>query len=97
MARKRARDDTAGSRRLPADQRGYVVSISRRTAFRRLHLLGACRRVPGVDYALYELLGEELPAPEQYHDHCHACWARGRGPEGSEDSSASSSEPSDAQ
>ncbi len=42
------------STRLLADARGYVGSISRKNGFRRLHLLGRCYRVTGIDYSQFE-------------------------------------------
>ena len=47
------------------------------TRFRRLHLLGACPRVPGVDYLDYEEWGWTRPSTGQYHDYCHQCWGTG--------------------
>ncbi len=65
-------------RRLPEEVKGYVVSISGKHGFRRLHLLGRCHRVLGVDYACYEELGSEMPGPSQYDDVCGQCWRRGQ-------------------
>jgi hypothetical protein len=62
---------------LPATEKGYVVSVSRKTGFRRLHYLGACRSVPGIHYMEYEWLGEALPAESAYDDHCRQCWRAG--------------------
>lgn len=56
----------------------YVVSIragSRRT---RLHLVGACHRIPGRDYRDYEALGDQLPPASAYSDYCLQCWPAGR-------------------
>jgi hypothetical protein len=56
----------------------YVVSIrsgSRRT---RLHLVGACHRIPGRDYQEFEVLGEQLPPASAYADFCRQCWPGGR-------------------
>ena len=55
----------------------YVVSIQGKSGFRRLHLVGACFRVPGVDYLQYELLGQNLPATSTYHASCRNCWPGG--------------------
>ena len=55
----------------------YVVSIQGKSGFRRLHLVGACFRVPGVDYLQYELLGPNLPSPSAYHASCRNCWPGG--------------------
>ena len=71
---KRSRTDWYEKGRVPEEARGYVVSISGKRSFRRLHLLGACYRVPGIDYQEYELLGETLPAVTAYDDICGKCW-----------------------
>ncbi len=55
-------------------ERGYVVSLSPKTGFRRLHFAGACHRVPGVHYAAFEWLGTVLPTLDQYDDYCAKCW-----------------------
>ncbi len=71
-------DQASGSNpRLPSDAKGYVVSISKKTGYRRLHALGRCYRVPGVDYAQFELLGEEPPAERLYDGYCAQCWKAG--------------------
>jgi hypothetical protein len=61
-----------------ARRRQYVVSIrsgSRRT---RLHLVGACHRIPGRDYQEFEVLGDQLPPASAYADFCRQCWPGGR-------------------
>ncbi len=63
-----------GATRLPEGVRGYVVSLSGKHNFRRLHMLGRCWRVLGVDYSRYEFLGEETPPPRAYDDFCGKCW-----------------------
>ncbi len=42
---------------------------------RRLHYLGACHRVPGIDYLDYEELGPHLPSEDAYVLVCKNCWA----------------------
>ncbi len=59
---------------LPESERGYVISVSSKTGYRRLHYLGACCRVPGVHYVQYELYGRETPKEGDYDDHCRQCW-----------------------
>ncbi len=59
---------------LPESERGYVVSITAKTRFRRLHFLGACCRIPGIHYMDYELYGSTKPGEYDYHDHCRQCW-----------------------
>ncbi len=72
-------DQALGTERLPAGVKGYVVSISGKKGFRRLHSLGRCWRVPGVDYARYEWLGTDPPGAHLYDDYCGKCW-RSTGP-----------------
>jgi hypothetical protein len=62
------------SDRLPPDERGYVVSVQVRTNFKCLHFLGACHRIPGLDYRHFELLGIEKPEQHKYHTICNDCW-----------------------
>ncbi len=69
---------------LPESERGYVVSITAKTRFRRLHYLGACCRVPGIHYIDYELYGNTKPAVQDYDDHCRQCWP----PQGSTETAA---------
>ncbi len=59
-----------GKPRLPNDAKGYVVSISKKTGYRRLHALGRCYRVPGIDYKQFELQGEDPPAERLYDGYC---------------------------
>ncbi len=83
------RDDVTESReaaswltkegRLPAGVHGYVVSIGRKSGFRRLHLIGRCHRIPGIDYTLFEELGAQMPPPARYDGVCGQCWRGGRG------------------
>ena len=58
--------------RIPDEVGGYVVAITR--GFRRLHLLGACPRVPGIDYHDFEEYGMERPEITEYDDYCKSCW-----------------------
>jgi hypothetical protein len=86
---------------------GYVISISNKRRIRRLHLVGACYRQPGVDYQEYQVLGDEVPEASEYDDFCRSCWSGGNRPvtlapapeesQGSvsSDSESSSSAPSD--
>jgi len=53
---------------------GYVISIRPRSGFRRLHLLGACPRKPGVDYLRYVQMGTKCPPAEEFNDYCKQCW-----------------------
>ena len=67
-----------GSPRVPAeviDYTGhYVVSVSARTRFRRLHCVGQCWRRPGQDYKEFELV-EDLSA-DRYDAICKDCWPK---------------------
>ena len=47
---------------------GYVVSISTKKQFRRLHYWGQCHRAPGVDDFSFEEYGDSVPMPEFYDD-----------------------------
>ena len=53
---------------------GYVIMISGKKQPRRLHLFGACYRLPGVDYIDFEDRGQTLPSVHEYDDYCHQCW-----------------------
>ena len=74
----------------------YVVSISNKKGFRRLHLVGACHRRPGVHYAIWVLLGREMPDSSVYDESCKDCW-RGKAAGGRAESSKSSSTDSGAE
>ena len=54
----------------------YVVSIGSRPGSRRLHQVGSCHLVPGIDYKSFEILGHECPSPELYKDFCRRCWPK---------------------
>ena len=73
---------------------GFIVSVSQRSKFKRLHFLGRCPCRPGVDYRMWTHHGMALKGAT-YNDHCHRCWRDGTGPEkaleGSESSGSSSS------
>ncbi len=73
-AAKRSRRQESEDKTVPIQERGYVVSLSPKTGFRRLHFAGACHRVPGVHYAAFEWLGSVLPTLDQYDDYCAKCW-----------------------
>ena len=75
----------------------FVVSFSNR--IRRLHQVGRCHRVPGVDYAEYEIMGAEEPPAHTYTARCGHCWsnkARTSSSRASETSSSSASSGSSA-
>jgi hypothetical protein len=54
----------------------YVVSISGRTRFRRLHAVGQCWRVPGKDYREWAPLADLRP--DRYDAICKDCWPEWR-------------------
>ena len=57
--------------------KGYVCSVTGRHGLRRLHYVGLCHRKPGFDYAVFTLLGSDVPGPENYDDVCKQCWPTG--------------------
>ncbi len=71
--RKRARM-TDQRRHLPHGVKGYVISMVGRQRTRRLHYLGACHRVPGIDYLEYYELGMSMPDEDTYDLVCRNCW-----------------------
>ena len=72
--------------------KGYVTSISGKRKFRRLHYVGMCHRVPGIDFIEYVSHGGTLPKPDQYDDYCRHCWRSGVPRDVAEDSVATDSE-----
>ena len=44
---------------------------------RRLHLGGACWRLPGKDYAVFVECGEDLPESSAFHAVCKQCFPLG--------------------
>ncbi len=83
-------DEARDGERIPKEAEGYCISITSKTRRRRLHYVGKCYRVPGVDYAEYEWWGAELPGEHQYHAICQQCW-RKETPASSKASGAASS------
>jgi hypothetical protein len=59
----------------------FVVCITRKTRFRRLHIVGGCPLLPGLDYQDFVVCGRELPARDTYAAHCRNCWRRAGGPQ----------------
>ncbi len=53
---------------------GYIISISSKKRIRRLHLMGACHMLPGIDYTNYVVIGDKCPSNDQYDDYCRHCW-----------------------
>ena len=65
----------------------YVVVTPKGSKRRTLHRVGECYRTPGVDYHIYEVLGDDFPEAELFDRRCGDCWAL------SESCSSSSSSP----
>ncbi len=86
----------AAPRKVPADIVGYVVSIVKRGRLdhRKLHYLGLCHLVPGVDYLRFEELGTGVPAADAYDSICSRCWPEGKT---AEDNVGNSSEVSEGE
>ena len=55
---------------------GYVLSLVRRgkRTHKKLHYLGQCHLVPGVDYLRYDWMGPQRPDMEYYDSVCTRCW-----------------------
>ena len=70
----------------------YFISTSGSARKRRLHLGGACWRIPGRDYADFTEHGDEIPGSGEYHAACRQCF-----PDGLPSSSDGSSVTSDAE
>ena len=51
----------------------YATSRSRKNATRRLHRVGWCWRIPGVDYKVHESF-RGMPDADRYDDMCKHCW-----------------------
>ena len=54
-------------------QPGYYVSISGKKDTLILHRLGACFRVPGIDYPRFRYLGGEMPPASAFQQVCRLC------------------------
>ena len=55
----------------------YVVSVVGRSKTRTLHRIGECHRQPGLHYASFEILGEDVPKSSAYHKACRQCFRSG--------------------
>eukprot|EP00435_Cladocopium_sp_Y103_P049064 s1069_g14.t1 len=55
----------------------YVLSIWGRGDRKTLHRVGECHRVPGVHYSKYEVVGNEPPESDRFHQSCRICFPRG--------------------
>ena len=79
VAVARSKPKTAGERsapKIPDGEVGYVISLVRkgRRTHKKLHYLGQCHLVPGVDYLRYEWIGPQRPGVEFYDSVCIRCW-----------------------
>jgi hypothetical protein len=80
----------------PATEYKYVLSLTNKGRFKRLHLFGGCWRIPGVNFADYSL-HESLEQVGKYDDICKDCWKEGAEPaDSSSEETSSESEDSDA-
>ena len=52
----------------------YVVSIVGASSTRRLHQVGRCPLIPGIDYSRFEGYGTTAPSFNNYHAVCRRCW-----------------------
>ena len=66
----------------------YAVSVEP-SGFRRLHRIGSCPRHPGVDYVVFELLGDVEPLPDSHSKRCKQCFTVAAVPQSSPESSSS--------
>ena len=53
---------------------GTFVTSIQPSGFRRLHCIGSCSRLPGVDYACFEVLGMIEPEVGTYSKRCKQCF-----------------------
>ena len=62
--------------RIPDGEVGYVLSLVRRgrRMHKKLHYLGQCHLVPGVDYLRYDWIGPQRLGAEFYDSVCTRCW-----------------------
>jgi hypothetical protein len=56
---------------------GYVVSKTRGGRHRKLHHVGSCRLVPGVDYKEYDTYGALMPDASELDSKCSWCFGAG--------------------
>ena len=62
--------------KIPEGEVGYVLSLVRRgkQIHKKLHYLGQCHLVPGVDYLRYDWIGPQRLGLEFYDSVCTRCW-----------------------
>jgi hypothetical protein len=93
---ERAPQKAADSTVVAGEPGDYVVSVTEKRGFRRLHQLGRCYRVPGLHYTQWLTLGTARPTSAEYDDFCRNCWPSGKQKEGSSSESSSSGSSSSA-
>ena len=65
-------DQEAEERAAREEPAGYIVAISQRGRFRRLHFAGTCWRIPGLHYHKFEDYGDTVPTA--VHARCSDCF-----------------------
>lgn len=55
----------------------YVLSIIGRSERRTLHRVGECHRIPGVHYGKFQVIGNDPPSVDQFHQSCKICFPHG--------------------
>ena len=65
------------------DLGSFVLSISLRSNFRRLHRFGDCPNRPGIEFKKYEVCGMQCPPASSFDARCLRCFPedkKGRAP-----------------
>ena len=60
---------------------GYVIAVTQKARFRRLHYVGRCHLRRGVDYKDFIPWGTQVPGMAEYHAVCRRCWPGSAEPE----------------
>ena len=67
----------------------YVVSVSRKSGFRRIHRASGCHRVAGTHFKDFRI-GRALDEVGHYNDYCKDCWRGGSAPSAADEVPGSS-------
>ena len=51
-----------------------MVFVTRGGRHRKLHHIGSCKQVPGVDYKTYKVFGDVMPGNHQLDSLCGRCF-----------------------
>ena len=51
-----------------------MISVTRGGKNRKLHHVGSCHRIPGLDYKTFEVWGAVLPPMAVLHSRCNNCF-----------------------